>query len=418
MATYYIDVINGNDENDGLSPEKAKKDHRSINVKAGDKVLFKRGSFIRDTLNITEGEDNAPITYGAYGDGEKPTFCASTDVSSVSDWIETDKKNVWKCLKSIPGDIGNFVFGESECTATFRWNKEELSGQGDFNDSRFAQGEQYRRNYSEQEVLLYSEKNPAEYYGHIEAVSYAKRSIGTLKSNIIIEDLRVMNSGVHGFAGAGKNVTIRSCDFENIGGCGWNRDLKIRFGNAVEFWTYAEDVLVENCTFKNVYDSCITHQGPGEKTIPALRFNCRGNTFDTYGMAAFEYRDKLPIDSSFTNNVCKNAGCGFAMLGEELPRKSEIWPQPMGHHIFLWRIPKATEGGNLVISGNEFGPAPVGAAIYSIISPEAEAQMTIDNNKYTKNNVLLNRFGGENFADLMEYVRKTGKDKSSAYIGE
>jgi hypothetical protein len=44
--------------------------------------------------------------------------------------------------------------------------------------------------------------------------------------------------------------------------------------------------------------------------------------------------------------------------------------------------------------------------------------MTIDNNKYTKNDVLINRFGGENFADLMEYVRKTGKDKSSAYIGE
>ena len=416
MATYYIDIINGNDESDGLSPEKAKKDHSAISVKAGDKVLFKRGSFIRGVLKITEGEDGAPITYGAYGDGEKPTFCASNDVSSVSDWIETDKKNVWKCVKAIHGDVGNFVFGEGDCSAAFRWNKDELSGQGDFNDSRFAQGEQYRRNYSEQEVLLYSEKNPAEYYGHIEAVSYANRSIGILKSNVIIEDLRVMNSGVHGFAGAGRNVTIRNCNFENIGGCGWNRDLKIRFGNAVEFWIYAENVLVENCSFKNVYDSCITHQGPGEKTIPALRFDCRGNTFDTYGMAAFEYRDKLPIDSHFTDNICKNAGCGFAMLGEELPRKSEIWPQPMGHHIFLWRIPTATEGGNLVISGNTFGPAPVGAAIYSIISPEAEAQMTVDNNKYTPNDVLLNRFGGENFADLADYVQKTGKDQNSSYI--
>jgi len=416
MATYYIDVKNGNNSFDGLSPEKPKKDQASINVKPDDKVLFKRGSFIRGILSTVEGAEGAPVTYGAYGEGAKPTFCGSTDVSSVNDWTETDTKNVWKCLKAIPGDVGNFVFGEGECTAAFRWNKEDLSEQGDFYDSRFAQGEQYRRNYSEQKVLLYSEKNPAEYYGHIEAVSYAGRVMGVLRSNMIIEDLRIINSGVHGLAGAGKNVTVRNCDFENIGGCGWNRELKIRFGNAVEFWTYAENVLIEKCSFKNVYDSCVTHQGPGEKTIPALRFDCRGNTFDTYGMAAFEYRDKLPIDSSFTDNVCKNAGCGFAMLGEELPRKSEIWPQPMGHHIFLWRIPYATEGGNLTISGNEFGPAPVGAAIYSIISPEAEAQMTVDNNKYTKNDVLLNRFGGENFAELEEYVQKTGNDKNSSYL--
>ena len=48
MATYYIDIINGNDENDGLSPEKAKKDHTLLSVKGGDSVLFKRGNFIRD----------------------------------------------------------------------------------------------------------------------------------------------------------------------------------------------------------------------------------------------------------------------------------------------------------------------------------------------------------------------------------
>ena len=103
------------------------------------------------------------------------------------------------------------------------------------------------------------------------------------------------------------------------------------------------------------------------------------------------------------------------MLGEELPRRSEIWPQPMGHHIFLWRIPEATEGGSLDISDNEFGYAPVGAAIYSIISPEAEAQMTLDNNRYTKNTVLLNRFGGVDYNDLDAYKAATGKDKNSKY---
>ena len=399
MATYYIDNVNGRDCADGLSPETAKKDYRQINVLPGDSVLFRRGSFYRDKLYTVGGETGAPVTYGAYGEGDAPVFCGSTDVSAPEDWEMTETENVWRCLKAIPGDVGNYVFNDGECTATLRWEKGDLSAQGDFWDSRIAQGEQYRGNYSEQEALLYSVGNPAEHYSHIECVSFNTRALGVLRANTVFEDLRVINSGVHGFAGQGDNVTVRRCSFENIGGCGWNRDLRIRFGNAVEFWQYGNDILIENCVFRNVYDSCVTHQGPGEKTVPTRNFICRGNLFDTYGMAAFEYRDKLPIASAFTDNECRNAGCGFAMLGETLPRRSEIWPQPMGHHIFLWRIPQATEGGSLIIENNCFGPAPVGAAVYSIISPEAEAQISLKNNSYTANPTLTVRFGGIDYND-------------------
>ena len=414
MAVYYIDFFNGSDECDGLSPESAKKTQSAIELCAGDTVLFKRGTLFRGKLNIVAGEENSPICYGAYGEGSEPIFCGSADVSKTSLWRLTDRENVWECIAEINGDVGNFVF-DGECSATFRWNEQELSAQGDFFDSRFADGEQRRRNYSKQRVLLYSTKNPAEYYKSIECVSYATRVLGSLRSNVIIEDICFMNSGVHALAGAGKNVTVRRCRFENIGGCAWNSDLHIRFGNGVEFWNYGENVLVENCVFKNVYDSCVTHQGGGEGLIPAINFVCRDNVFDTYGMAALELRDTVGNGLYFTENVCKNAGCGFAMLGDEAPRSSEIWPQPMGHHVFLWRMDSATAGGHVEITNNYFGEAPVGAAIYSIISPEAEAQFVIDNNKYTKNDTLLVRYAGENFTDLAEYVAKTANDKNSVY---
>lgn len=48
-------------------------DISKINIKPGDTVLFKRGSFIRDRLHNVCGENGKPITYGAYGEGEKPT---------------------------------------------------------------------------------------------------------------------------------------------------------------------------------------------------------------------------------------------------------------------------------------------------------------------------------------------------------
>ena len=410
MTIYYVDK-NAGVSGDGLCPECATADYKSLALVKGDTVLFKRGTLYREKLQIQSG-----VSYGAYGEGDLPTFSGSTNVSEESDWVETETENVWKCVKAIPGDVGNFVFGDGECTATFRWEREELVGQGDFWDSRFAQGEQYGRRYTEQEVLMYSVGNPATVYGEIECVSYNTRQLGTLCPDILLENLRFKNSGVHGLAGNGDNITLRGCEFENIGGCGWNKELKIRFGNGFEIWHHGNNILLEGCSFKNVYDSCVTHQGPGEITEPTKCFICKDCSFDTYGMAAFEYRDKLPIDSSFVGNVCKNAGCGFAMLGEVLPRRSEIWPQPMGHHIFLWRIPKATDGGNLLIEGNVFESAPVGAAIYSIISPEAEAQITLRNNLYTKNDILLNRFGGENFTELELYKQKTGKDEGSKYL--
>ena len=410
MATYYIDHIGGNDTLDGLSPDNARKNYIDIDLSAGDTVLFKRGSFYRDKL-YAQGY----VTYGAYGEGAKPTFCASVDVSDPSDWIATDKENVWKCAKPILGDVGNIAFNDGECNATFRWNLEDLSAQGDFYDGQCVTGDRIEEKTFNTDFYLYSVGNPANVYSHIEAISYNKRHLVSATDGMTFESLRFINSGVHGIQGVGDNITVRDCDFENIGGCAWSRHLEIRFGNGFEIWDHGDNILIENCTFKNVYDSCVTHQGPGENTKTAKNFICRGCTFDTFGMAAFEYRDKLPIDSSFTDNVCLNAGCGFAMLGEALPRKSEIWPQPMGHHIFMWRIPEASEGGNLVIKNNYFGPAPVGAAIYSIISPEAEAQVTVDCNKYTRNDILLNRWGGKDYNDLEEYKKESGNDESSVY---
>ena len=416
MAVYYVDFLNGDDSLDGLSPKNAKKTQDFIDLNAGDSVLFKRGTLFRGRLKTVSGSDGSPIYYGAYGEGNLPIFCASSDLCNKEFWKLTDKDNVWECVTSINGDIGNFVL-DGKCNATFRWEEEQLCSQGDFFDSRFADGEQRKRVFSEQKVLFYSKENPAEFYNSIECVSYANRVLGVLKSNIVIEDICFMNSGVHALAGAGKNVIIRRCAFENIGGCAWNSDLQIRFGNGVEFWNYAENVIVEDCVFKNVYDSCVTHQGGGEELRPAKNFICRKNTFDTYGMAALELRDIVAEGFYFTENDCRNAGCGFAMLGEILPRSSEIWPQPMGHHVFLWRMHEATYGGCVEIKNNYFGNAPVGAAIYSIIEREAEAQFIIDENRYDTRGDLLVRYGGENFADFASYVEKMGNDVNGKKIG-
>lgn len=407
MATYYADNIGGTSSGDGLCPERAARDYTVLPLASGDTLLFKCGNRYRDRLTAVPG-----VRYGAYGEGAKPSFDPSTDVSSPDCWAQTETENVWLCTVPIHGEVGNVIFNGDECTATLRWTSKELCEQGDFWDSRYACG----KREAPQTFLLYSHGNPGEVYAGIEVASYGARSCAYAGGDNIFDGICFKNCGVHGLNGSCDNVVIRNCDFLNIGGCAWSVELHVRFGNAVEFWEHGNNITVENCYFKNIYDSCVTHQGPGERTEPAKNFICRSNVFDTYGMAAFEYRDKMTVNSEFTGNVCMNAGCGFAMRGEGEVRLSEIYPEPMGHHIFLWRIDHATEGGSLLIEGNTFGAAPAGAAIYSRISPEAEAQITLKNNRYTPSDRLLIRFGGKNYTHLEEYKTATGKDDESTYI--
>ena len=402
MAVYYIDSLDGADKWSGLSPDTAIRDYKMLSPTPGDTLLFKRGTEYREPLFITGGTDGAPITYGSYGEGELPIFCGSIDVSDPDDWQLTDRENVWRLVRDIPTDVGNFIFNVDECTATLRWDKNCLTGQGDFYDSRFSEcNKNGGVTVSTQEILMYSVGNPARVYSHIEAAVYGERALGNLKSNVIVRDLCFMNSGLHALTGVGdtKNVTVGGCLFKNIGGCGWDRDRRIRFGNALEFWIGAENIIIENNTFKNIYDSCATHQGPDHQTPPARNFHCRNNVFDTYSMAAFEYRGQMMIDSSFVGNVCRNAGCGFGMLGEGLPRRSEIWPQPMGHHIFIWRMFDPTPDGSLLIADNVFEDSPVGAAVYSIVPPEIEAQINFKSNTYSDNCLLVAHFGGKDYTN-------------------
>jgi len=404
MAIYYIDSINGCNENDGLSLEQPLLDDKKIRPLPGDKILFKRGSVIRDRLHNVSGEDGNPITYGAYGDGEKPVFCGSVNLFKEELWYE-ESENIWVSEAIENDEVGNFVFNNSESYGTLRWEKDELREQGDFFDECFGCLEHKKEIPLRHKVYLYSNGNPALVYKNIECVTYGARCLASNGHDIVFEDLRFINSGVHAIAGEAesRNVKVLNCDFENIGGCVWNYELKIRFGNCVEFWDVAENIEISGCYFNNIYDSATTHQGMKD-CKPAENLVIIDNIFIKCGMAAYEQRDKLPISSKFNNNICIDAGDGFSKQGEVMPRRSEIWPQPMGHHVFLWRIEDKTDGGSLEIKNNIFYNAPYGAAIYSIISENAEAQIDLEGNiYYTDNQNLINRWNGKDFKAFEEY---------------
>lgn len=404
MSIYYIDVINGNPENDGLSEKKPISDYKMLNIKAGDTVLFKRNSFIRGKLNISEGQEGKPVTYSAYGEGTLPTFCGSINLNDEKLWSE-ESKNIWLCSSDQIDEAANFIFNKSDLCGTLKWKKEDLKEQGDFFDTCFGVSNDCKKVQMEHKTYLYSEKNPALFYSDIECAVCNNRCLANNGHDIIFKNLRFINNGLHAIAGesGSKNIKIENCGFEFIGGAVYDDKKRIRYGNAVEFWNTAKNIEINSCYFNDIYDSGVTHQGV-ERCSPADKFIINDNVFIKCGMAAYEQRDRMPKFASFCNNICINAGEGFSKNGVSMPRLSEIWPQPMGHHIFLWRICKATDGGLLEVKNNIFYNAKYGAAIYSIISEEAEKQIQLENNiYYTENTNLINRWHDKEYSTFDEY---------------
>lgn len=392
--TYYVDsrALPGGS---GLSAESAACSWRELTILPGDSILFARGSFFRDVLELPEGTAEAPLYIGAYGEGEKPVFCGSVQLAQPEKWKEI-RENIWEYTDSLPSEPCNLIFEDGFC-GILAWEEDDLVQSGQWHFTALASDQNFGLP-ADARLLMFSRGNPASVHSSIEAAVYGSRHMLSCRAHATFEDLAFINSGVHGYGETNPHdVVFRRCEFRYIGGKVWSRELRIRFGNALECWNSGTDILVENCLFDEIYDSCVTHQGPGEQAGLAVSITYTGNTFKNYGMAAYEARDKVGVNVVFENNVCIGAGEGFSLQGETPPRRSEIWPQPMGHHLFIWRMPHDTENGSITVRNNTFGSSPYGAAVYSIVSPEAEAQFVFEGNKYEKSEGLLIRWNGQNY---------------------
>ena len=89
--TFFVNAASGNDSQDGLSAQSPWRSLTKVNaaeLQAGDKVLFHRGNTWRGTLVPRSGREGKPITYGAYGEGDKPLLLGSVSRNEPGDWHE------------------------------------------------------------------------------------------------------------------------------------------------------------------------------------------------------------------------------------------------------------------------------------------------------------------------------------------
>ncbi len=380
--SYYISN-GGDDNNDGLSPETAWKTVEKIEqmgdfLEYGDAVLFERESEFRlkSCIICVDG-----VTYGAYGQGEKPILIGSEiNYADETLWLKTNRPNLWVLQlptkpcepKRFTGlDVGIVVFDHGNEVGIMKNSIGDISKDFDF---------AYQKSFN-QLYLYYSGGNPGEIFKDIEIG--IKRSFFYGMENahdITIDNICTKYTGefsVHFICNA-KNITVTNCEFGWIGGC--HISSTCRFGNAIEFWCSCENIHIENNYIYQIYDAAISPQG--EQGMVCDRFNVIGNLveYSTYSFELFCF-DSIGWfkNSEIHDNIMRFAGYGW---GNQRPDKDNA------SHFTSWSYDLSGSYQNFNVYNNIFDCSSEGLVSWHWTTEKADHSgfKIWDNTYYQKPN--------------------------------
>ena len=370
MATYYISP-NGNDQNDGLSPQTAWQTVCDLDqrVPGGSTVKIERGGLYYGSFAIPSSDDpHCPTVITAYGEGDKPQLSQYKVITREDAWTEVSP-HIWRVDLTDPTFVGGnmlgnartgsnvgFLLADGEIRGEKRWSVDELSPQ------------EWWQFYSDRDsglLFVTANRNPCTYGTICVAVGGGIR----LGNNCVVEDLDLFGGGTHGVTGNVHNAVVRRLDVHDFGGAHLWTDSRphIRFGNGMEFWSGGEDILIEDCKIYNIYDVGVTMQGFPEEGKGWKRVVYRRNLF--WGsQQSFEIwtnnakSDEGMTDCRFEQNICIGSGLGWSYASR--PDKNN------GSHLLFYNILAAHHGITVennvfyntrrVLYHNDRGPFPKG----------------------------------------------------------
>ena len=332
----------GDDNYDGLTPESAWRSLKKVNdatLGFADTVMFRCGDVFRGSLIPQSGRAEQPIVYMSYGEGPKPVLEPSFDASTEEDWVKVGRK-LWKCEKPSANELGNVIFDHGDSGCGYKVDRPDQLGRKDL---RFC----WVRD--EQAVYMVSRRNPARRFSSIELAAKQHIIDETDCHDIVYDGLWLRYGAAHGIGGSGvQNITIVNCDVCWIGGSTLYIDeggRGVRYGNGIEFWSAAQDILIENCRVWECWDAGITNQsnidGVLQKNIIMRNneiWNCE------YSYEYWQQGEGARTENIvFENNVCRDAGYGWG--------HKRRWNPNAGHLMFY---DTTAETKDFIIRGNRF----------------------------------------------------------------
>ena len=329
--TYYISEKNGNDDNDGKSPETALKTIAGLYKKLrfpgkGTAVLFERGGMYRGQITVSNG-----LTYGSYGEGDKPIISGSKkNYADASLWKETDKKNVYELTEGIY-NVGVIVFDHPDDA---HGNYDGLYGQNRIfgkNITSYIELEKDLEFFSCNNTLYLcsTNGNPGTRFSDIEIGTRTDVFDGSA-SDIVIDNVHVKHTGAPGIGlGSGNNVVVTNCEFSWLGGSllGSYGETTTQYGNAVELYGNCDGYYVTNNWMYQIYDTAITHQG---KNLNMKNVEYTGNLMEYVHWGIECWLTEPDSKGSLHNylahyNVLRNGGYGWGTIVTKRPANSMLY---------------------------------------------------------------------------------------------
>lgn len=365
MTVYYISEQNGNDTNNGLSPQTPLKTIQGLKGKQSgitynsvtDKIslnntvsnvaiLFERGGIYRGSFTLETGGQNQLL--GAYGDSSKPKPLILQSRRNYADpdlWEAVDGyPNLWKCTEELinVGVIGfdHDLFDYSQDTYNELYGQMMNIGVLGFTGSLSELNEDLQfysvvTNDNElgspSALYLYSTGgNPGSRFQSIE-IGENVTTIGAARTtDVLIDNLAFKFTGGHAIGGGFvTNRIVTNCVFSWLGGSvlGFypvdGTVVAVNYGNAVEVFGGCDGYRVENCWMYQIYDTAVTHQYT--PTTECVQKNVRyygllmeychwGIEYYNYGNSDSTSTTKYTRDVHMAYNVCRTGGMGWGSL--------------------------------------------------------------------------------------------------------
>lgn len=368
--TYYV-KNGGNNASAGTSHATAWATIAKVNATAfapGDSVLFRCNDIWREyiTFSPPAGTAGGRVYYGSYQTGNKPLFLGSKEENLETDWVD-QTGNIWKSTDAqfdVGYGVGNLIFNNETSTGYKEANIANLNAQGD-----------WYWDDVEKSVSLYSTINPALYYTDIEC-ALDRVIIGlAARDYITLDGLDIRYGGQHGISGStgNDNITIQNCHISYMGGSEFP-DATARYGNGIQFWKGATNILIQKNVIEQIYDDGITPQYDGADGVYTVSMSINYNVinYTRISINIFERAVSSTIAINIYNNTMMNAGLEWSSDGQR--------PDPAfgARHIRLAGITGTISSFN--IKNNIFYEADM-TCFYGYGSTPL-ASFDIDNNLY------------------------------------
>lgn len=283
---YYIDSENGNDDNDGRTPEKAWKSLSHVNYdvfEPGTKILLKRGSVFNEQLvPASSGEEGKYFIIDAYGEGDKPVINGGGESAAViisnKEYIEIRNLEITN-TSMFDGDLNGVLVMSGGQISSTEYREGGMVNHVylinlDIHDVTCSEGNRFRAG-----ILFYSylSKNPSAF------------------TDILVQGCTIRNTG-------GSGITMAS-DYEYGPGVEWSTGPYYPSQNVC-----FRDNFIENCASDGIFQSAANNV--------LIEYNRVTNTSYAQGAYAgiwphYSSNVVMQYNESYANRLVGGDGQGF-----------------------------------------------------------------------------------------------------------